>query len=162
MNKDKKYKRKRTITLGTITPATRNKLCISNFKIRYQVCNVKALPRDSVANTSNSIQLMSSPEQIKSTSRVCIPPDHRHINADVEVATKSHTTGCNIKDKATQYRNLLQTKHKLHIAIRFKPEPSAIKTWVRCKHECNTSSMKQALYHYPLSSTVNRMIIYYY
>ena len=102
MNKDKKYKRKRTITLGTITAATRNKLCISNFKIRYQVCNVKVLPRDSIANTSNSIQLMSSPEQIESTSRVCIPPDHWHINADVDVATKSHTTGCNIKDKATR------------------------------------------------------------
>ena len=101
MNKDKKCKRKRTITLRIITPANRNKLCISNFKIRYQVCNVKALPRDSVANTSNSIQLMSSPEQIKSTSRVRIPPDHRHINADVDVTTKSHTTGCNIKDKAT-------------------------------------------------------------
>ena len=120
MNKDKKCKRKRTITLGIITPATRNKLFISNFKIRYQICNVKALPRDRVANTSNSIQLMSSPEQIKSTSRVCIPPDHRHINVDVDVTTKSHTTGCNIKDKATQYRNLLQTKHKLHMAIRLK------------------------------------------
>ena len=46
------------------------------------------MPRGTVKNASNSIQVMSSSEQIEYASRVLICPDHQHIDINVDVATK--------------------------------------------------------------------------
>ena len=107
---------------------------------------------------------MSSPKQTEPMSRVRTSPHHQHIDIDIcrchyKKATPQDATA---RTKLPEYGNPPQTKHRLRIGIIFKPrteriqDPSQVQARVQYKqHKMSPATL-------PLSSTVYKMIIYYY